>query len=68
MSLVFLASFVAVTTLDRPRIDPVPFTAVKLTDTFWAPRIETTRAVMIPACFKQCESTDGGDSAASAAR
>lgn len=42
---------------DRPTITPVPFTAVKITDDFWAPRIETNRRVTIPACFKQCEET-----------
>ncbi len=42
---------------DRPTITPVPFTAVKITDAFWAPRIETNRTVTIPACFKQCEAT-----------
>jgi len=36
---------------------PVPFTAVKLTDTFWAPRIETNRTVTIPHAFAQCEKT-----------
>jgi hypothetical protein len=38
-------------------ISPVPFTAVKLTDAFWAPRIETNRTVTIPAIFKKCEET-----------
>ncbi|MGZ5496039.1 MAG: glycoside hydrolase family 127 protein, partial [Candidatus Aminicenantales bacterium] len=38
-------------------IKPVPFTAVKLTDAFWAPRIETNRTVTIPAIFKKCEET-----------
>ena len=38
-------------------IKPVPFTAVKVTDGFWAPRIETNRAVTIPAIFKKCEET-----------
>jgi DUF1680 family protein len=38
-------------------ITPVPFTAVKLTDGFWAPRIETNRTVTIPAIFKHCEET-----------
>jgi DUF1680 family protein len=42
---------------DPPRIEPVPFTAVKLTDRFWAPRIEANRRVTIPACFTQCEET-----------
>jgi DUF1680 family protein len=38
-------------------VQPVPFTAVHLTDTFWAPRIETNRAVTIPVAFEQCEIT-----------
>src|SRR6266566_694094 len=36
-------------------IKPVPFTAVHLTDIFWAPRIETNRVVTIPFAFEQCE-------------
>jgi DUF1680 family protein len=43
-------------TKDYP-IKPVPFTAVKLADGFWAPRIETNRTVTIPAIFKKCEET-----------
>jgi len=43
-------------TLDYP-IKPVPFTAVKVTDGFWAPRIETNRTVTIPAIFKKCDET-----------
>jgi hypothetical protein len=38
-------------------IKPVPFTAVRVTDGFWAPRIETNRTVTIPAIFKKCEET-----------
>jgi len=38
-------------------ITPVPFTAVRVTDEFWAPRIETNRAVTIPAIFRKCEET-----------
>src|SRR5687768_9099589 len=38
-------------------VQPVPFTSVKLTDAFWAPRIETNRRVTIPAAFQQCERT-----------
>jgi uncharacterized protein len=34
---------------------PVPFTAVRLNDVFWAPRIETNRKVTIPAAFQKCE-------------
>jgi DUF1680 family protein len=38
-------------------ITPVPFTAVRVTDGFWAPRIETNRTVTIPAIFRKCEET-----------
>ncbi len=38
-------------------IQPVPFTAVHLNDAFWAPRIETNRAVTIPYAFGKCEET-----------
>jgi len=38
-------------------IEPVPFTQVKLTDEFWAPRIETNRTVSIPYSFGKCEET-----------
>src|SRR5215510_8943469 len=36
-------------------VKPVPFTAVHLSDAFWAPRIETNRLVTIPFAFEQCE-------------
>ena len=36
---------------------PVPFTDVKLTDAFWAPRLETNRTVTIPHNFAQSEET-----------
>ena len=38
-------------------IKPVPFTAVHLTDDFWAPRIEINRTASIPSAFEQCELT-----------
>ncbi|HUX58194.1 MAG TPA: beta-L-arabinofuranosidase domain-containing protein [Bacteroidales bacterium] len=38
-------------------IHPVPFTAVKLTDNFWAPRIKKNATVTIPIAFGYCEST-----------
>jgi uncharacterized protein len=38
-------------------ITPVPFTAVKLTDDFWAPRIKKNAEVTIPIAFGYCEST-----------
>jgi DUF1680 family protein len=42
-------------------VQPVPFTKVHLNDVFWAPRIETNRAVTIPAAFQQCERTNRVD-------
>jgi hypothetical protein len=36
---------------------PIPFTAVHLKDSFWAPKIETNRKVTIPFAFQQCEIT-----------
>jgi len=38
-------------------VQPVPFTAVHLNDVFWAPRIETNRAITIPYAFGQCEAS-----------
>jgi DUF1680 family protein len=42
--------------VDYP-IQPVPFTSVKLTDNFWAPRIKRNAEVTIPIAFGYCEST-----------
>ena len=39
------------------KLTPVPFTAVKLTDAFWAPRIEVNRAVTLPREYELCERT-----------
>ena len=36
-------------------VQPVPFTDVRLSDGFWAPKIETNRTATIPAAFEQCE-------------
>jgi uncharacterized protein len=44
------------TNADYP-IQPVPFTAVNLTDNFWAPRIKKNASVTIPIAFGYCEST-----------
>ncbi len=39
-------------------IDPVPFTAVKVTPgTFWGQRLEASRKVTIPLAFSKCEET-----------
>ncbi len=44
------------TDADYP-IQPVPFTSVKLTDNFWAPRIRKNATVTIPIAFSYCESS-----------
>ncbi|MBA7690830.1 hypothetical protein ES703_99362 [subsurface metagenome] len=38
-------------------VQPVSFTDVKVTDDFWAPRIETNRKVSIPYAFGKCAET-----------
>jgi hypothetical protein len=38
-------------------IRPVPFTAVSVSDIFWAPRIETNRAVTVPFALRMNEET-----------
>ena len=38
-------------------VKPVPFTDVKLSDTFWAPRLETNRTVSVPYALKMNEET-----------
>ncbi|KPK81721.1 MAG: six-hairpin glycosidase [Bacteroides sp. SM23_62_1] len=38
-------------------IQPVPFTSVKMTDDFWAPRIRKNHDVTIPIAFEQSEKT-----------
>jgi DUF1680 family protein len=35
----------------------VPFSSVKLNDTFWSPRLDVNRTVTIPTSFKRCEET-----------
>jgi hypothetical protein len=42
---------------DNYPIRPVPFTSVKMTDNFWAPRIRKNHEVTIPIAFGYCEST-----------
>ncbi|HEX4121751.1 MAG TPA: glycoside hydrolase family 127 protein [Verrucomicrobiae bacterium] len=49
-------------------LQPVPFTAVHLTDEFWAPRIETNRVTTIPYAFQKCEDTGRMDNFLRAAK
>ena len=51
------ASAVAAAGKPHRKLTPVPFTDVKVTDAFWAPRIETNRTKTIPHDFKKCEDT-----------
>lgn len=43
-------------TKDYP-FTPVPFTAVRIDDVFWGPRLETNRAVTVRYDFQKCEET-----------
>lgn len=38
-------------------ITPVPFTSVKVTDSFWGQRLEASRKTTIPLAFQKCEET-----------
>ncbi len=38
-------------------IEPVPFTEVKVTDSFWGQRLRASREVTIPLAFSKCEET-----------
>ena len=40
------------------RLKPVPVSAVKLSDAFWAPRLRTNREVTLPAQYAHLEATD----------
>jgi DUF1680 family protein len=57
MGLLFIIGGCGTKTKPDYPVTPVPFTAVHFDDAFWAPRIETNRAVTIPFAFKQCEET-----------
>ncbi len=57
----------AVAAQDYP-IQPVPFTAVQVTDRFWAPRIRRNHDVTIPIALQQCYQTGRVDNFLFAAR
>ncbi len=63
----FLAATSAFAAGDYP-IQPVPFTAVKLTDDFWAPRIQRNHDVTIPIALQQCYDTGRVDNFLKAAK
>ncbi len=47
-------------------VSPVPFTAVRIEDGFWSPRMETNRKVTLPFDFRKCEETGRIDNFAKA--
>jgi DUF1680 family protein len=49
-------------------IRPVPFTEVRLADSFWAPRLETNRKVSVPYALRMNEETGRVDNFRKAAR
>jgi len=49
-------------------VQPVPFTAVKVTDEFWAPRIRRNHDVTIPIALQQCYATGRVDNFIKAAK
>lgn len=48
-------------------IDPVPFTSVKITDSFWGQRLEASRTTTIPLAFSKCEESGRYDNFVKAA-
>lgn len=48
-------------------IDPVPFTSVKINDSFWGCRLDAARNVTIPLAFSKCEETGRYDNFVKAA-
>lgn len=58
-SSLLLLSATAQSTMNKPDypIQPVPFTAVKVQDKFWAPRIQRNHEVTIPIALDQCYKT-----------
>ena len=48
-------------------ITPVPFTSVKVTDSFWGQRLKASREVTIPLAFSKCEETGRYDNFCKAA-
>src|SRR6478752_4979810 len=52
----FAVSLRAAGIQDYP-IRPVPFTAVKVEDSFWTPRMDTNRVTTVWYDFKKCEET-----------
>lgn len=57
---VLMGLLATVAAMAEPRdypVQPVAFTAVRLSDAFWAPRLETNRTVTLPYDLRKCEET-----------
>lgn len=71
LSLILVLACVLPTAAEPPKhrkLNAVPFTDVKLSDAFWAPRIQTNREKSLPHNFKWCEQTGRISNFAKAAR
>jgi DUF1680 family protein len=58
--LAVMMTFPQVSQAEQPahrKLNAVPFTAVKVQDAFWTPRLRTNREVSLPHNFKWCEQT-----------
>lgn len=68
----FAAGFAACAALAAETQDypyqPVPFTAVRVQDSFWSPRLETNRVTTVWYDFKKCEETGRIDNFAKAGK
>jgi DUF1680 family protein len=42
---------------EHAKLRPVPFTDVRITDEFWAPKLKVVAENTLPHCFEQCEQT-----------
>ncbi|MBN1465142.1 glycoside hydrolase family 127 protein [candidate division KSB1 bacterium] len=56
LSMLLILACATERSVDYP-IEPVPFTSVTLTDSFWRHRLETNRAVTIPSSLRKCQET-----------
>jgi uncharacterized protein len=65
--LLTVATLAAAEIQDYP-LHPVPFTAVKVEDSFWSPRMETNRVTTVWYDFKKCEETGRIDNFAKAGK
>ena len=54
LSLIIMSS---VPSVAQYPINPVPFTSVKVSDSFWSPRLKASRDVTVPLAFDKCEET-----------